>query len=143
MKLKKEKLVEALNNAVETKEPWVGKIPIGKHVRQGDVYLVHVEGNQKSDIMHDGSTDGEKSLQLAPGETKGSRHFLNVVPGVRLFAPHRQSEFLGGYIEVDEGATARVTHPTHREFHIEGPCNLQVKFPMDLSDPQQIRRLAD
>jgi len=140
------KLVEALENCAFTTEPWTGKIPSGKHVRQGDVYLCNEPAAKKGKIIADGNDrTGEQmeKCQLAPGNTRGSRHVLAVSKGVKVYAPAATSPFIGVIIEVEDGATAEVSHPTHRQFNVQGPANLQVRFPRDLSDPHQMRRLAD
>ena len=120
-----------------TTEPWTGVIPTGKHVRQGDVYLCNESKPECGKLLAD---DNDKEIQLAPGNTRGSRHVLKMGKGIKVFAPKQTSEFVGVVIRVDEGAIATINHPTHRQFNVQGPCDLQVRFPMDHSDPRQLRR---
>lgn len=140
----KNELFRKLEESNRTQDPWEGHIPVGKHVRQGDVYLNSVKCiPEKAKVLADGDSGDENNIQLAPGNTVGSRHILKVGKGIKVFQPRDNSDLLGVMFSVAEGVIAVVTHPEHREFRVKGPCNVEVHFPRDLSNPAQARRLAD
>lgn len=87
--------------------------PVGKHVRQGDVYLCRIEDGTKV-----GKVRG--SRQVAVGTTVGSRHIaegaLKVYEsmGFAQFEP----EFVGPVVVAEEPWT--LTHPEHA--HVKAPA---------------------
>lgn len=71
---------------------------IGDAVRQGDVYLQLIND---SDIDAAGALFtklAEPVLQLAPGNTKGSRHCLASADGVEMWEPTRTDEAVLKYV---------------------------------------------
>jgi len=131
----KTKVSEVLQNTPHTSEPWVGHIPPGKFVRQGDLFFVSVKEIKLGKPRDD--------YQLAPGVSKGSRHVLQKSEGVNLFESCAEHVLHGPIFTIREGCVARVTHPTHREFRIHGPATIRVEFQRDLSDIRQYRRITD
>jgi hypothetical protein len=103
----------------------VREFPVGKAVRQGDVYILRLPDNAKL-------TNATKNRQLAPGTTKGSRHivegevklFQGWTPPADLFAStakalsvsrERLLEMLAGPA-IEANGAFRVTHPEHADF---------------------------
>lgn len=91
----------------------IAEFPIGKHIRQGDVYIVRV----KDDHPHGGIRE---SHQLAFGNSKGSRHMADsnfiCYEGTQLPPKVTEGTFLGPCIQTDVRAT--ITHPEHCHFVI-------------------------
>ena len=89
--------------------------PVGKHVRQGDVYLCRVE---------DGAKFGKErgTRQVAVGTTVGSRHVaegrLTVYEsvGFQRFEP----QFVGPVVVAEERWT--LTHPEHAHVSLPAGC---------------------
>ena len=88
------------------KERAIEVMDIGDEVRQGDIYIT----------MIDGKPAGAKQikdaiLQLAPGNTQGSRHCLRSFEGVKLFALDNPGPLDGPIIVADQPFT--IDHPEH------------------------------
>lgn len=60
---------------------------IGDAVRQGDVYIQLVPPATSQPVLHRRDPDPQFPLQLAPGNTKGSRHCLEHGDGVTVYQP--------------------------------------------------------
>ena len=102
--------------------------PIGKAVRQGDVYLHRVANNHPVGEMLD-------IRQIADGTSIGSRHILigdvKVYQGVNLPSYVNDRWPLGYTFDVgQEGAT--VTHPEHAHVDICVQGRYQVTHQMDM-----------
>lgn len=77
---------------------------IGDAVRQGDVYIQLID---EADIAAAGPLFhklSEPVLQLAPGNTKGSRHCLASAEGVEMWAPTLTDEAALKYVFAKNGA---------------------------------------
>ena len=112
----------------------VKDIPIGKAIRQGDLYVHRV--SDKHDI-------GEQLdiRQIADGTSIGSRHILigdvKVYQGKALPSYINQRWPLGYCFDVgQEGAT--ITHPEHAHIELCVPGRYQVTHQMDMQTMQRV-----
>jgi hypothetical protein len=116
----------------------------GEVAHQGDVYLVKVD--KKEDIygIHKMLTPckigtATANMQLAPGDTKGSRHILEG-SGVTVFAPPKGASPLEGpFIVATEEFS--VTHPEHAD-HLFGEGNYICTYQRDYAQ-EEIERVRD
>ena len=114
------------------------EIPVGYHVRQGDVYVERLESFDKSQYHVTGNR------QLAPGATRGSRH--TVSDSVTVWEPNVKTEvvwqnngftMLGPVVESKERFT--IAHPDHADFSVPGGC-YQISYQID---PVTMKRVLD
>ena len=118
----------------------IDKIEVGQAVRQGDVYITRIESFVKKDYKPTSET------KLAPGNTPGSRHFIEQTSGIKVWASNKTENIVsnnsGFYClgPVIEAATSfKVTHPEHAHFYLpEG--TYQVSYQVD---PATMRRVLD
>lgn len=122
-----------IEGAAKKADPTVRMIrtfPEGKHIRQGDVYLVRI----KDDAKH-GKVRG--SRQVAVGTTIGSRHIaegrLTVYESVGF--ERFPAEFVGPVVAAEERWT--LTHPEHA--HVSCPAGTY----QTLYQREGSRRVAD
>lgn len=110
-------------------ERFVRTIEVGQCARQGDIYIERV-----GDDYHRGEEIQDR--QLAPGNSKGSRH---VVAGeVEVFAAPTQDDLLHGPVIVAEQRFT-VTHPEHADVSL--PSGIyRVGYQLD---PRRMRRVED
>lgn len=106
-------------------------IKINEHVRQGDIYVRRIKNITGSVKI--------QSRQLAPGNTKGSRHIVADSISVNLFDGYSGNnipDFMKGpQIEAKEKFV--ITHPEHA--HIElPPGNYQVTYQMDFKRKERV-----
>lgn len=101
-----------LNNQNERVIP---KMEVGQAFRQGDLYITKLE-SLPQDIIN------TIDLQLAQGETKGSRHILaqNVNYTVKVYNLRKPGPLDGPVFKSDE--TIRLTHPEHAHFVFPAGC---------------------
>jgi hypothetical protein len=87
---------------------------VGKHVRQGDLYIIRMDPSTFDKTKYKVT----QNRQLAPGSTKGSRH--TVTDAVTVYAPVKEQEvlrqndgftMLGPVVESKERFS--VDHPEH------------------------------
>ena len=89
----------------------VKNIPIGKGIRQGDVYLKRVEKIPPEYSVH------TMDLKIAKGDTKGSRHILEDAPGLRVYRKSSPGPLEGpAFTSVTD---IHLTHPEHPGFYIQ------------------------
>ncbi len=106
-----------------------GVMTPGKWIRQGDIYLVAIPD---IGLAFDEPTTNR---QLAPGETRGSRH---VVEGnVKIFNRKNQSDVLVGS-QIDAPERFKVVHPEHAHFELPAG-KYQVYFQMDARQAERTR----
>lgn len=79
---------------------------VGDAYRQGDIYLMLLDKVPVGAIRRK-----EVSLQLAPGNTQGSRHILDSGEGVTAYTLPDATEFDGPIIKLD--CERELTHPEH------------------------------
>lgn len=121
-------------NRKETRN--VKNIPIGKVIRQGDIYIHRVTDNHPIGDML-------SIRQIADGTSIGSRHILigdvKVYQGIQLPSYVNKLWPLGYTFDVGkEGAT--VTHPEHAHIDICVEGRYVVTHQMDI---QTMRRVSD
>lgn len=111
----------------------IKEIEIGKAVRQGDIYIHRVADNHPHG-------KASKSLQLAIGNTQGSRHIAEapskVFAGVKAPDYCRQGTFLGPL--VISASRFTISHPEHA--HVSLPAGAyQITHQMDAMTMQRVR----
>jgi hypothetical protein len=112
----------------------IENIPMGKAIRQGDVYLRRIE-KVPSEAIH--STN---DLQLAPGNTKGSRHILQQSSSLRMFINPNETNALQGPIIVSDEKVV-LTHPEHAHFTL--PAGIySTTYQRDFAQ-EEIARVRD
>ena len=105
-------------------------VPVGKHIRQGDVYVKRIESFNKEGYKL------TQNRQLAPGSTMGSRHTVsdavNVYEKPDQSAAKPKNEFgfsvAGPVIEADTRFT--ISHPEHASFSLPAGC-YEVSYQVD------------
>jgi hypothetical protein len=126
---------EKANNEVRV----IDKIEVNQAIRQGDVYLTRISTFSKDGL------ELTNDYKLAPGNTPGSRHF---VEGNMMVWKQKSDDMnvvknavgcicYGPVIEAKE--SFKVTHPEHADFYMP-PGNYQVSYQVD---PVQMRRVLD
>lgn len=78
----------------------------GDTFRQGDLYITLLD-----DLPEHCVYAPQQDLQLAPGQTKGSRHILDHHKGVAIYFRARSTPLDGPILHLTEQRT--VTHPEH------------------------------
>jgi hypothetical protein len=91
----------------------IDTIEVGQAIRQGDVYLVRIK-EKPSDLIP------TLDPQIAKGNTKGSRHILEITPTLRIYKLKNAGPLDGPVIESQEQIT--LTHPEHAWFKLPGGC---------------------
>lgn len=110
-----------------------GEMSVGDVWAQGDVGIVRLES------LPEGCTPiAEPSLQLAPGNTQGSRHCLESLEGVRLFQLSNPSPIEGPVVDAPNGM--RVNHPEHGDVSF-GPGVYGVVYQRQYA--KELQRVQD
>ncbi len=105
---------------------------VGDCVRQGDIYITLIQS------VPDDAKPIKCAGQLAPGNTKGSRHCLDSSAGVKMYELAHARPLDGPVLELSQVRT--VTHPEHGDWVL--PCGVyQIEYQRDLADEE--RRVAD
>ena len=108
---------------------------VGDCIRQGDVYITLL------DAVPVGMQKAEKwNLQLAPGDTQGSRHVLDSRDGVTCYIHADASEFDGPVLVLEK--QRELTHPEHGNW-ILPPGTYGVSYQRTQDALDQQRRVAD
>lgn len=137
------KSVESLNAASTDR---VGSPSNGDVVRQGDLYLVNIENLPKGTKT--------KNLQLAPGETQGSRHIVTgsveIVNEVKMDSLRTASPKVFGKKNIEEvllgpafscKSDVEVTHPEHGNRILPSGTVWQVVYQQAYAET--VRRAKD
>ena len=111
---------------------FIRTIQEGQAVRQGDVMLLRVSDNHKRGKV----LPNTGSLQLAPGNTKGSRHVAE--GSFEAFETHDSSDPLAGPV-IHAKERIDVTHPEHADISLPSGT-YRVGYQLD---PRTMRRVAD
>jgi hypothetical protein len=108
---------------------------VGDCVRQGDVYITLL------DRVPDEYRQAEEwDLQLATGNTQGSRHVLDSRAGVTCYTHHQATEFDGPVLVLAEDR--ELTHPEHGNWILPaGTYGISYQRTQDALDRH--RRVAD
>ena len=111
----------------------VKSLPVGKHGRQGDIYIHSVDKTHQ----HGAAME---SRQLAQGISQGSRHIAEhpakIFEGTTLPKNCANGTFLGPMISCD--VEFRISHPQHADV-ILPPGNYQITHQMDARTLQRVR----
>lgn len=130
-KLLKKIQSEAVLNDSEQVFP-VAASPDVDYVRQGDVYIW-----LRSKVPA-GANQIKAVAQLAPGTTKGSRHCLDSLEGVTMFAMPDANELQGPLLKLD--CERVVTHPEHGDWRL-GPGVYEITYQRAFAE--ELRRVRD
>ena len=110
----------------------IDSMEIGQAIRQGDVYLVKVK-EKPADLVP------TLDLQIAKGETKGSRHILEQTPTLKVYKLKSPSPLQGPVIESKE--RINLTHPEHAHFSLPAGCYTSY-YQQDFA-AEEIRAVRD
>lgn len=111
-----------------------GSMAVGDFHRQGDVYLRR--HNLKT--MRGLSRVEKPDLQLAPGDTQGSRHCLDSLDGITLYSRPDATALDGPLIVAEREFT--VLHPEHGNVTL--PAG-QYSIHYQRQYAEELRRVAD
>ena len=107
----------------------------GDSVRQGDVYITLIESVPKKSVRQK-----KWDLQLAPGNTQGSRHILDSEDGVECYVLAEVSEFDGPILLLQK--QREVTHPEHGNW-ILPPGTYAISYQRTQDALNRQRRVRD
>lgn len=139
----KERKVQDVQEVVKTIQKSAKTMPevrvcpemkVGQFARQGDIYVELVESASKGKPMN--------SRQLAPGTSKGSRHIVQDLEGVKVFEStvsnigNRARFQIGPVIEADKDFC--ITHPEHAWMKLKKGV-YQVWYQLDFSRKQKVQ----
>lgn len=106
----------------------------GDAFRQGDIYITRLKG-----IPKEAEQLENFQLQLAPGDTKGSRHCLDSYAGVEMYELENANALQGPVFKTTEERT--ITHPEHGDVTLPpGEYGITYQRAFDL---KELRRVAD
>jgi hypothetical protein len=110
----------------------------GCRVRQGDIFLYFFESDKlPGNLPVLEPTNIE--LQLAPGNTQGSRHVLDSPSGIEMFKVRGADALTGPVFKTTEQRT--VTHPEHGDVVI--PAGLTVFVRYERAFAAELRAVRD
>lgn len=104
---------------------------VGDYWRQGDVYITRLAN------VPSGFKEAKVDLQLAPGDTKGSRHMLSH-DRVSMFVNKDADALTGPVIKSGDGVV--VEHPEHGNVELP-PGTYGITYQRAFAE--EIRRVAD
>jgi len=112
----------------------------GEFVRQGDIYVTLLEGKPTGTLKKVTKFAG-KEFQLAPGNSRGSRHMLDNVEAVEIYdRGTREDGIEAGYaIKVNEACS--IVHPEHGTVNLGKDMWVAVTY--QLTWDQVARRVQD
>jgi hypothetical protein len=106
----------------------------GDTFRQGDLYITMLDG------VPEGAKKVKARLQLAEGETQGSRHCLDSARGVTMYAHPTPGPLIGPVMSLTEERT--LTHPEHGHVALPPGC-YGITYQRDLDQEERERRVQD
>lgn len=110
------------------------QMPVGKSIRQGDIYLTRIDG------VPSANTKEEQSGQLAPGSTQGSRHTVQLSKTLQVFSnPSNNSPLRGPVVSSSKDFT--LSHPEHADFKLPAG-DYQVTYQQDWAE-EELRAVRD
>lgn len=108
---------------------------VGDFCRQGDVYFTLLAG-----VPVGAKRIKKPSMQLAPGNTQGSRHCIASLKSVKLYSLAEPNVYDGPVIEATKPMT--VTHPEHGDWLF--PCGVYaVSYQRTEDSEGRQRRVQD
>ncbi len=157
------KAIEASAYAQPRREaqPFAEAASLGDNVRQGDIYLVLIPTPPASDLNPVPAAQLAGGFQLAPGNTQGSRHVLqlsrdavgaaaytakNSAAIAELVNKHAKpanpvpSELIGPVFQTGS-APAVIEHPEHGHFKV--PANFTCAVVYQRQFAEEIKRVQD
>lgn len=126
-----EQSADALKNS-EIRSPELGELD---YVRQGDLYIYRI-----LDIPEGCTREKKPSMQLAPGDTQGSRHCLESLDGVKVFRLPNPNPLQGPIFEL--AAQNTITHPEHGHIVLRAG-RYAVTFQRSFAKDMALQRVAD
>jgi hypothetical protein len=124
--------VEKIKNDNDQRFPEAASF--GDYIRQGDV---HVELIEK--VPENSSLQTEPSNQVAPGNTKGSRHILSSLDGVEIYILNSSTELQGPIVKTIKETT--LTHPEHGDWIL--PANRVYAITYQRAYGKELKRAMD
>lgn len=114
----------------------------GEFVRQGDIYVTLLDGKPTGTLKKVPAAKlTSKEFQLAPGNSRGSRHMLDNVDAVEIYdRGTREDGIEAGYaIKVNEACS--IVHPEHGTVNLGEDMWIAVTY--QLTWDQVARRVQD
>lgn len=113
----------------------------GEFARQGDICVLRLLSRERPDLQQAGKRTAER--QLAPGNTKGSRHVVASSVECEIYAPHDSADALQGPVIIARSRLL-VEHPEHGHLDLP-PGFYQVTYQRDYAKERadEIRRVMD
>lgn len=110
----------------------------GDAFRQGDIYITLLER-----LPADAKPMPTPHLQLVPGATQGSRHCLDSLEGVSMFALAAPGPY-DGPVLVITGTERTIAHPEHGDVALPGDGRCYgITYQRDLDEEDRERRVVD
>lgn len=106
----------------------------GNFFRQGDLYITVIKS-----IPGDAVKSAVR-LQVADGNTQGSRHCLDAKTGVEMFSKARQTQLDGPMIRLRKERT--ITHPEHGHVILPPGC-YEITYQRNLDSEEREQRVRD
>jgi len=106
----------------------------GEYVRQGDVYITLIEKIDKDMVK-----EPHPEKQVAPGNTKGSRHILDSLEGVTVYKKSNATVLDGPVLFLE--ADRVLTHPEHGDFKLNAGCIYGITYQRMFAE--ELKRVLD
>jgi hypothetical protein len=107
----------------------------GDSWRQGDVYVTLIDG-----VPSGAKIDTKPGMQMATGNTQGSRHCLDSLVGVTVYRLPNPDMLDGPVIVLNRERT--LTHPEHGDVVLP-PGTYQISYQRNLDSEERAQRVAD
>ena len=133
MQTTKERDKDRIAKVTDTSAKTVETCSVGDSWRQGDLEIRFLGTAEP-----EGLKQVNVPAQLAPGESKGSRHIL-VAEGVKAFEPIGRQPLEGPVLSCPIGLT--VEHPEHGDITMKEPGWYAITYQRAYAD--ELRRQAD
>lgn len=112
----------------------ITEMKIGQAIRQGDVYLTKIKSVPETHTME------TLNMQIAEGDTKGSRHILTDTPTMKVFKNPNAGPLEGPVVTCDK--TFSLTHPEHADFNFVGGGTFAITYQRSYAR-EEIMRVRD
>lgn len=119
----------------DAKQKFPEAASVGDFVRQGDVYITLLGSVPPGAIR-----DDKPLLQLAPGNTQGSRHCLSSLNSTTVYRLQNPTPYDGPILEVKRPVT--ITHPEHGHWRLPAGC-YGISYQRTEDSEGLIRRVLD
>ena len=133
MQTTKERDGSRIKEVTDTDAKTIETCSVGDSWRQGDLEIRFIGTAEP-----EGLKQVKVPSQLAPGETKGSRHIL-VAEGVKAFELTRKQPLEGPVLSCPIGLT--IEHPEHGDITMKEPGWYAITYQRAYAD--ELRRQAD